>query len=501
MGLDCGPSKTLDMKVFVILLLVGVVLAQKGIPPSKGGKGGWSPPSGWTPPPKGDTGGKGGKGGKGGWTPPPKSTPTGGNGGKGGNGGNGGSGGNTPTEAPVNPNEKPTDPTKCSDANQGRCECGDESKGFTTYTFWQFDVQRCFTVYQPLDRAGQVLPVVFAPNCYATDKLSGIEGISPFSKGNQAAARYGFARIGISTPNHNWEFGNNNIINDDKPMPCSDDDSEDIAYVRKIIEFLESHPEQFDASRMWSQGFSQNSMFSAYIGFCFPDQILGVYQGGSGMALNGLEPNLPGCQGQVTSSQFAQCKDNNVQCQQCAAQYPCEDCQYWPIYPCYNSARPMVDCLVEYDNDAISVGKVDKTASSARYMYEKLKNEGHDARLLRFSPSEDGTIVGNHKDVKNLAYWQVGCLGITEACSASCSQAFEQCVESGDVSTAENRTKAFETCIAEAKFTSLGCQADCAPTFEMLATSEMPTEVEFDNFGAGTGTAGAQPDSSLCTIA
>ena len=219
-----------------------------------------------------------------------------------------------------------------------------------------------------MDRAGQVLPVVFAPNCYATDKLSGIEGISPFSKGNQAAARYGFARIGISTPNHNWEFGNNNIINDAKPMPCSDDDSEDIAYVRKIIEFLESHPEQFDASRMWSQGFSQNSMFSAYIGFCFPDQILGVYQGGSGMALTGLEPNLPGCQGQVTASQFAQCKDNNVQCQQCAAQSPCEDCQYWPIYPCFNSARPMVDCLVEYDNDGISVGKVDKTASSARYI-------------------------------------------------------------------------------------------------------------------------------------
>merc|ERR1711884_306222 len=173
MGLDCGTSKTLDMKVFVILLLVGVVLAQKGTPPSKGGKGGkggWSPPSGWTPPPKGDTGG--------------------GKGGKGGNGGNGGSGGNTPTEAPVDPDEKPTDPTKCSDANQGRCECGDESKGFTTHTFWQFDVQRCFTVYQPLDRAGQVLPVVFAPNCYASDKLSGIEGKSPFSKGNQAAARY-----------------------------------------------------------------------------------------------------------------------------------------------------------------------------------------------------------------------------------------------------------------------------------------------------------------------
>ena len=51
------------------------------------------------------------------------------------------------------------------------------------------------------------------------------------------------------------------------------------------------------------------------------------------------------------------------------------------------------------------------------------------------------------------------------------------------------------------RFTTLGCQADCAPTFEMLATSEMPTEVEFYNFGPGTGSSGAQPDSSLCTIA
>ena len=107
-------------------------------------------------------------------------------------------------------------------------------------------------------------------------------------------------------------------------------------------------------------------MFSAYIGFCFPDKFLGVYQGGSGMALTGLEPNLPGCQGQVTASQFATCQENNVKCQQCYAQSPCTECQYWPIYPCHSSKRPMVDCVVEYDNDGISVGKQDKTASSAK---------------------------------------------------------------------------------------------------------------------------------------
>ena len=44
-------------------------------------------------------------------------------------------------------------------------------------------------------------------------------------------------------------------------------------------------------------------------------------------------------------------------------------------------------------------------------------NEGQDVRLFRFSKSEDGTIKGSHKDLQNLDYWQVGCLGITAPCS------------------------------------------------------------------------------------
>ena len=55
--------------------------------------------------------------------------------------------------------EKPTEPTKCSTDNQGRCECGKEDDGFTTYTFWQGDVQRCFTMFFPPARKGEVLPV------------------------------------------------------------------------------------------------------------------------------------------------------------------------------------------------------------------------------------------------------------------------------------------------------------------------------------------------------
>ena len=72
---------------------------------------------------------------------------------------------------------------------------------------------------------------------------------------------------------------NNGIVSDLAPMPCSDEDSKDIAYIRKIFNFIESNPDKFDASRVYAEGFSQNSMFSAYIGFCFPDNVVGIWQG------------------------------------------------------------------------------------------------------------------------------------------------------------------------------------------------------------------------------
>ena len=70
----------------------------------------------------------------------------------------------------------------------------------------------------------------------------------------------------------------------------------------------------------------------------------------------GVRPYLPGCQGQVTASDFLTC--NN--CNQCINTNFCDECQYWPIYPCYSSVRPMVDCVVEYVNDGISVNQVHK---------------------------------------------------------------------------------------------------------------------------------------------
>ena len=93
--------------------------------------------------------------------------------------------------------------------------------------------------------------------------------------------------------------GNDGVVNDENPMPCSEEDSKDIPYVQAVFDFIESNPGQFDASKIYAQGFSQNSMFSAYIGFCFNEKVLGIWQGGSGMAYTGQPPNLPGCQAHV----------------------------------------------------------------------------------------------------------------------------------------------------------------------------------------------------------
>ena len=70
--------------------------------------------------------------------------------------------------------EKPTEPTECNELNQGRCECGDTNNGFTTYTFWQNDQQRCFHVFIPPElKDREILPVFVTAHCYSKDTLKG----------------------------------------------------------------------------------------------------------------------------------------------------------------------------------------------------------------------------------------------------------------------------------------------------------------------------------------
>ena len=393
------------------------------------------------------------------------------------------------------PTEKPEVPTECNDANMGRCECGDPADGFTTYTFWLGDVQRCFTVYRPTSRASEKLPVLLAMRCYGEDRLMGLNMGRESLPENVAATQYGYSRFGLSTPNGHWTFGNDGVVNDANPQPCSAEDSEDIPYLQAIFDFIDANPDKFDNEKIYAEGFSQNSMFSAYTAFCFPDKVVGIWQGGSGMAITGAPPNLPAMQAQCTKTSF------NEHGKDCADEDPCTDCQYWPIYPCYSTSRPMVDCIAEYTNDGISVDR-QTGDSSAEYMYEAQMREGHDARLFRFDPSSDETIAGGHVDPKNTAYWQVGCLGITEPCSEACEASFVACVNSGDVSSAENRVDTWADCIAEPNFSANldGCTAACAPTYNMLIESETPVTAKFNSFGAGTGEVGDVPAESLCQV-
>merc|ERR1711935_337595 len=208
----------------ILALIVGSTFGQKG---SGTKPDGWTPNPDWTPPSGG--GGKGGSGG------PPTAGPT----------TTGPTTTSGPTTTAVIPDEQPIVPTACTDANAGRCECGSTDKGFQTYTFWLGDVQRCFTVFHPPTRASEILPVVLAPNCYAQDKLQGIEALNSKSDGNAAAVRFGFVRIGLSTPDGAWTFANDGVVNDENPMPCSEEDSKDIPYVQAVFDFIESNPEQF----------------------------------------------------------------------------------------------------------------------------------------------------------------------------------------------------------------------------------------------------------------
>ena len=98
-------------------------------------------------------------------------------------------------------------------------------------------------------------------------------------------------------------------------------------------------------------------------------------------------------------------------------------------------------------------------------MYDAAIAEGHDARLMRFSPSEDGSIQGKHSSIRNVDYWRIGCLGVTEKCSKSCEESFLKCIEKQNPKKAKDNARAFDTCISK-EFKSLeGCNWNCSPTF------------------------------------
>ena len=114
---------------------------------------------------------------------------------------------------------------------------------------------------------------------------------------------------------------------------------------------------------------------------------------------------------------------------------------------------------MSYTNDGIACG-------SDWYMYEAMRTEGNDARLLSFGGGR------GHDEPLNAAAWIVGCLGVVTSCSSQCETAFAACVSASTQSAGDSK---FLDCEDQLKVGSLAaCTVGCAPTLGMLRLSEAP---------------------------
>ena len=198
--------------------------------------------------------------------------------------------------------QKPKIPDICTLSNQGSCECS--SNGIvTTYVFWpgDGDYQRCIHAYIPdVDDSGSY-PVLISISGYSQGNLGTNGAVA-------AGQKYGFATLSLGSTgpfdgagNFGLEFPANGVINPDNPAPCSSSDSREYAFIEGVLDWIES-VDVLDQSKVYVYGFSQSSMFAAYVAVCFHDRIAGLWQGGSGLALTGHTPVAPGFQGQCSRS-------------------------------------------------------------------------------------------------------------------------------------------------------------------------------------------------------
>ena len=113
-------------------------------------------------------------------------------------------------------------PVECNEdlcyklCNQKCDKIGNKNNGFTTYTFVvqsqhgdlnpDWPRQEFFTVYRPMNRENESLPVVFTLQAYARNRLNyryaNFQNVK--DEENKAAQKYGYARILLSSPSGGW---------------------------------------------------------------------------------------------------------------------------------------------------------------------------------------------------------------------------------------------------------------------------------------------------------
>ena len=153
----------------------------------------------------------------------------------------------------TDPAVKPTTPTLVDANNLGSCKCATSSQpGYSVYTWWVQDQQRCFIVYIPPSAPAGPLPVQLHLQCYGMDVLKAV-GMAPGSALIKAADRYQLAVVGLSSPDGGWAFPNDAVINDAKPTPCASTDSKDLEYATAIFAWIETAA-RLDSSKIYTEG-------------------------------------------------------------------------------------------------------------------------------------------------------------------------------------------------------------------------------------------------------
>ena len=343
-------------------------------------------------------------------------------------------------------------PTICSDSASGDCECSN-AEGFTTWTWWVADQQRCATAYVPPSVQGP-LPVLISNDSYSRNRLGdcriGSEMVT-------AADRFGFVGLCTTSAEGNWTFGNDGVINDANPTACEPEDSKDITYLDGVFRIIDGLglAGQARSDEIYTWGFSQNAMFTAFTAFCYPDRISAFWQGGSGLYVQGQTAPLPRMEGACRHSDFVEYGPA------CAMEAPCPECQYFPVYP-VPTTPPLAGCIMAYQDDFL----FETTAPMA----ELMSVEGHTATLLQFPA------IGREHSQSLIHWdWLVGCMGVVEACSSTCADAMVACMDTAGSDSAVERESDHMSCLASEL---VGCDAGCAPTLEMLRLVERPCVVD-----------------------
>ncbi|MEE2903221.1 MAG: hypothetical protein VYC39_12885 [Myxococcota bacterium] len=371
------------------------------------------------------------------------------------------------TDAGQSANNSTPQPCTSSSTEPGGCECSNEP-GFTTYSFEHQGQQRCLTTYIDPQNPSEALPLIIEPDCYTSNGLQSPGLMQP-------ARRYGFRHMQLTSPDGDWAFPQNNEVNDSNyQTQCDESSTKEIGYLKSVFTIVDKMIADgvVASDKVFVSGFSQNSMYTLFMATCFPEEINGIWQGGSGLfSKDEGAKALPNCEGACTRSAFL---EHGTECRLIE---PCTNCQYFPVLP-EKTGRAIKSCIVMYEND----GAAHSTAVPG---YKVLKAQGHKPQLYIFG-ADRSISLGDHEEPVNSWAWLSSCLGLHDACSTECSSQVIGCINNFRMNFRDRQgqpysfdnpdhrqiaTFEYDECLM--RHANL-CERGCSATTEMLHLFETP---------------------------